>query len=101
MPNHPTPESVLRELPRPRLAEVARLHGVALPDKTREEQVGHLLKTVDVNFGPLLGRLTREELRRACRSHGLDDSARSRTELADALIGQIGSSSCVFLGSDK
>jgi hypothetical protein len=59
---------------------------VALPDKTREEQVEHLLNTVDIQFGTLLGRLTREELRRACRTHDLDDSARSRADLADTLL---------------
>ena len=83
----PTTKTVLRELPRPRLVEVASLHGLALPDKTREEQVAHLLKTIDLAFGPLLSRLTREELRRACRDHGLDDSGRSRTQLADTLLG--------------
>lgn len=82
----PTQETVLRELPRPRLAEVARLYGLALPEKSREEQVAQLLSAVDLAFAPLLGRLTRDELRRACRSHGLDDSARSRTELADTLL---------------
>lgn len=86
----PTSELLLRDLPRPRLAEVARLHGVALPDKTREEQVAHLLQVVDVPFGTLLNRLTRDELRRACRIHGLDDSARSRTELANSLLDAYG-----------
>lgn len=68
---------------------MARLHGVALPSKakTRQEQVSHVLCTINLAFGPLLGRLTRDELRRACREHGLDDSARSRTELADTLLG--------------
>lgn len=65
---------------------MARLHGVALPDRSREEQVTHLLNTIDLAFGPLLGRLTREELRRACREHGLDDTTRSRTELASTLL---------------
>lgn len=83
----PTPEALLRDLSRARLAEVARLYGVALPEKTREEQITHLLNTVDVKFGPLLGRMTRDELRRACRNHSLDDSARSRTELANSLLG--------------
>lgn len=87
MENSPTPKTVLLDLPRPRLVEVARLNGVALPDKTREEQVTHLLNVIDINFGTLLGRLTREELRRTCRRHGLTDSARSRTDLADTLLG--------------
>lgn len=82
----PTTESVLRELSRPRLEEVARLHGVALPSKTREEQVDHLLEAIDLSFGALLSRLTRDELRRACSKHGLDDTARSRTDLAGTLL---------------
>ena len=83
----PTPESVLKALPRPRLSEIARLHGVSLPGENREEQVAYLLDAVRLAFGPLLSRLTREELRRACRDHGLDDTARSRTELAETLLG--------------
>lgn len=82
----PTIQSILLSLSRPRLAEVARFHGVALPDKGRDEQVAYLLNAIALAFGPLLGRLTRDELRRACRDHNLDDAARSRTELAEALL---------------
>ena len=78
--------TLLRQLSRPRLAELARLYGVALPNTAREEQVGHLIATVEVHFGPLLSQLTREELRRACRAFELDDSPRSRQELADLLL---------------
>jgi len=81
-----SPKSLLSDLSRVRLAEVARLYGVALPEKSREEQVTHFLHTVDVKFGTLLGRLTREELRRACRIQGLSDNARSRAELANSLL---------------
>jgi len=65
---------------------VARLYGIALPDKTRDEQVTHLLNMVDIPFAPVLGRLTRDELRRACRNHNLDNSVRSRSELANSLL---------------
>lgn len=87
MNNCPTPKSILGDLPRDRLGEISRLYGVALPEKAREEQVAHLLNTVEISFGQLLGRLTREELRRACRKHQIDDSARSRQDLADTLLG--------------
>jgi ERCC4-related helicase len=90
MTQETTVKSVLLDLPRPRLGEVARLNGVALPDKSREDQVDHLLNTIDLQFGTLLGRLTREELRRSCRTHGLDDSARSRKGLADTLVDAFG-----------
>jgi hypothetical protein len=62
------------------------LYGVALPEKTREEQAAHLLNTINVDFGSLLSRLTRDELRRSCRNHDLDDSARFRSELANSLL---------------
>ncbi|NRB39201.1 MAG: hypothetical protein HRU20_12150 [Pseudomonadales bacterium] len=83
----PTLETVLLDLSRPRLVEVARLNGVALPDKSREKQVSHLLNTIDLGFRALLERLTRDELRRTCRVHGLDDSARSRVDLTNSLLG--------------
>lgn len=82
----PTPETLLIDLPRPRLIELARLYGVAVTQKTREEQISHLLSTVEVAFVSLLGRLTRDELRRACHNHGLDDTQRSRVELANTLL---------------
>lgn len=41
---------LLRELSLARLAEILRLHGVALSDGSREEQVGHLLRTVEIGF---------------------------------------------------
>ncbi|MFK9004752.1 DISARM system SNF2-like helicase DrmD [Pseudomonas pergaminensis] len=86
----PVVETLLRDLTRVRLSEVARLYGIALPEKAREQQVAYLLNAVEIKFGTLLGRLTRDELRRACRAHGLDDSARSRTELADTLFSAAG-----------
>ncbi|HBH7896602.1 TPA: hypothetical protein KDX51_001456 [Vibrio parahaemolyticus] len=81
-----TTETLLRGLSRLRLAEIARFYGLALPNKSREEQVGYMLATIDVRFNTLLEQLTREELRRACRAHGLDDTGRSRLALADVLV---------------
>ncbi|MDA7858632.1 DISARM system SNF2-like helicase DrmD [Mariniblastus sp.] len=83
----PSTETILKELPRPRLAELARLYGVALkPEFTREEQATYLLSTVDLPFATLVGRLTRDELRRICKKHGLAGDARARTKLANELI---------------
>ena len=79
---------LLNDLPRHRLADVARQYGIALPDDSRAKQVAHLTRTVDVKFGELLSRMTRDELRRACRKYDLDDSGRSRTELAEQLFGK-------------
>ncbi|ABV86598.1 DISARM system SNF2-like helicase DrmD [Shewanella pealeana] len=89
-----TTGTLLRELSRFRLAEIARMYGIALPDKAREEQVEHLLATIEINFSDLLGHLTREELRRACRTHSLDDTGRSRAKLAETLL-------AVFDGDSK
>ena len=53
----PSPDALLQELPRARLSEIARLYGVSLPEGSREEQVLHLLATVEIGFSSLLSRL--------------------------------------------
>lgn len=85
-----TIKSLLLDLPKFRLSEVARLNGVSLPDKVKEEQVDQLLNTIDIRLGALLSRLTREELRRACQNYCLDFQPRSRTELAKLLLDALG-----------
>ena len=86
----PTSLSLLRALNRARLVAVARDFGVALtrkttPERTRDELARALLDTGRVSFGELLRSLGRDELKAACRAHGLDDSGRSRAALAARL----------------
>ncbi len=84
----PTPVSVLTVLPKARLLELGRELAVALPTSaTKEQQVERLVKAAELALPALARVLTRDELRLACRAHGLDDSGRSRTELASRLLG--------------
>ena len=61
------------------------------PNGSKDEQVGALVETGNVRFRQLLGALGRDELKAACRSHGLDESGRARSELASRLLQARGS----------
>lgn len=68
------------------------MFAVALPTSgSREEQVEALVSTGVIRFRELLGALGRDELRAACRAHGLDDSGRARPLLAARLLQAHGS----------
>lgn len=83
----PSSRSILASLPKPRLVEFGRIFAVALPPSaSRDEQVEALIGAGVVRFRELLGALGRDELRAACRSHGLDDSGRARPLLAARLL---------------
>ncbi len=78
----PSPSSVLAVLSKARLAELGRELSVALPTSaTKEQQVDRLARTSGADLGAVTRLLTRDELKQACRSHGLDDSGRSRSAL--------------------
>ncbi len=78
---------MLAVLPKPRLAELARTFAVSVPPSlNRDEQVEALVKAGTIRFRELLGALGRDELKAACRSHGLDDSGRARPLLAARLL---------------
>jgi hypothetical protein len=64
---------------------VARDFGVALsPSATKETQVETL--SAEVRFPDLLRSLGRDELKAACRAHGLDDAGRARPPLMARLL---------------
>jgi Helicase conserved C-terminal domain/SNF2-related domain len=78
---------VLQVLPKVRLLELARLFSVAIPPETsKEAQIDSLLAPATIRFGDLIGSLGRDELKAACRSHGLDDGGRARPLLAARLL---------------
>ena len=83
----PSSQSVLHVLSKARLLDLARDLGVALSAAgTKEQQVGALLESRRVQFRELLRALGRDELKAACRAHGLDDSGRDRPLLAARLL---------------
>lgn len=77
---------LLGQLFRLRPSEIARSHGIALPDGPRNAQVRHLLEHVDLAVGSLLVCLTRDERRAVSCSNGLGESARSRIDFVGSLI---------------
>jgi hypothetical protein len=84
----PSVESVLKVIrAKARLVELGRTFSVTVPAAANvEEQVATLVRSPDVRFRDLLGVLSRDELRSACRAHGLEANARARTVLATQLL---------------
>ncbi len=89
----PSTRSILAVLPRPRLLELARTFAVTVaPEAARDAHADALVASGQVHFRELLAALAREELKAACRSHGLDDSGRARAALAARLLQAHGAS---------
>jgi hypothetical protein len=87
----PGPRSVLEALTKPRLAAVGRELGVELPASgTKEAQLEALAFSSVLDLPGLLRLLGRDELRAACRAHGLEDSGRSRPDLLARLLAAAG-----------
>jgi len=68
------------------------MFAVALPPNgSKDEQIEALVARNSIRFRDLLSVLGRDELKLACRSHGLDDSGRARPVLAARLLQAHGS----------
>jgi superfamily II DNA or RNA helicase len=88
----PTAQSVLGVLPKPRLIALGRDVDISVPPAaTKDAQIRLLVDSGRLRFRELLRRLDRDELRAACREHGIDDSGRARVELASRLMQARGS----------
>jgi hypothetical protein len=88
-PGSPTASSILSVLAKGRLAELGRELAVALPGSaTKEQQVDRLSRIAGLDLLTVIRLLSRDELKQACRAHGLDGAGRSRTELATRLLGR-------------
>ncbi len=88
----PSTRTVLQTLPKTRLLELGRTFAVAVPpNATKEAQAEALAASGAVRFRELLGSLGRDELKAACRFHGLDDAGRARPLLAARLLQAHGS----------
>ena len=75
-------------LPKGRLVELGRELAVAVPSSaTKEQQVERLARTSGLDLPTVIRLLSRDELKDACKAHGLDDAGRSRTALATRLLG--------------
>ncbi len=82
-------QSVLGTLPRQRLVELGRQFAVSLDarqDAPRDPMVQRLCDTKQLTFRKLLEWMHRDELRAACKRHGVEAKARGRSALAAALL---------------
>jgi superfamily II DNA/RNA helicase len=80
-----TAAGVLNVLSKARLNQLARELDVGLlPDAPKSAQIASIVE-VETALDALLPRLTRDELRAACRAHELDHTGRSRAELMSRL----------------
>lgn len=73
-----------------RLLDLARELGVSIPAGRKDAQIAKLVEGARLPLPGWLGHLVRDELRVACREHGVDASSRSRSELAGALLDAAG-----------
>lgn len=80
-----TAERVLNVLSKARLRQLARDLNVALaPSEQKASQIATIVD-IEPALDALLPRLTRDELRAACRAHSVDHKGRSRAELMSRL----------------
>ena len=86
-PRRPSERSVLAPLTRERLADLARVLGVAHAARgSRDAVVEAIVHTARPPLAVLLAEFTRDELRAACQAHGLDAGERARGPLADRIL---------------
>ncbi len=83
----PAVHSVLQVLPKGRLVDLGREFAVAVAaDATKDAQIERLVEAGRIPFADLLRVLSRDELRAACRAHGLEEAGRARAALAGRLL---------------
>lgn len=88
----PTELTVLEPFTHPRLLDLARLFGCEIhePSMTKDRLVGRLARHLRGTLPALLNELGRDELRLACRRHGLDDRSKARADLIGAILSAAG-----------
>jgi hypothetical protein len=83
----PTTSSVLKVVTKDRLVALGREFAVAIPPSaTKDDQINLFATSGQLRFAHLLQWLGRDELKAACRAHGLPDDGRARSVLADRLM---------------
>jgi hypothetical protein len=84
----PTSASVLATLTQERLLDVSRAFGIGLRSSygSKAELVDTLGARLAGQFPALLREMGRDELRGACRAHGLQDDGRARRALQERLL---------------
>ena len=87
-PAQPSLETVLDTLAQPRLLDLYRLFGCEVRDaaSSKDRLVRKLATTLQGGLPRLLREVGRDELRSACRKHGLPDDARARVDLQSLVL---------------
>jgi hypothetical protein len=73
--------SVLSVLTKGRLEDLAREFAITLQSTATKDAQVTVLADSALDLGSVLGRLRRDELRSACRAHGVDATGRGRNDL--------------------
>jgi len=82
-------KTILKSLTRARLIELAQgLDIGGLTGKSKSDIIGALARRRSVTVPDLLSRLSRDELKEACRQAGLDDSGREKAVLIARIKGE-------------
>ncbi len=82
----PSTRTVLAVLTK-NLLDLGRTFSIALPrDQTKEGRVEAIVAAMTIEFRNLVDMLGRDELKAACRMHGLDDTGRARQALVARLL---------------
>jgi hypothetical protein len=85
--SQPSVESIVSTLTQARIAEVARELGAVVPaSANKADQARRFARDVRGQLFEVLHHLTRDELRAACRVHGLSDEGRSLVILVERLL---------------
>ncbi|GEM_PF-4158063 len=83
--------SVLGTLNKGRLTDLGRDLGITFPPSaTKDAQIASVTNLAGLDLPEILRRLRRDELRAACRAHGLDGSGRAREDLMGRLLSLAG-----------
>ena len=79
---------MLELLPKVRLLELSRELGVVVKSSApKDDHVGAIARKSPGALPMILRALGRDELKRACRAHHIDDRGRSREALAQRILG--------------
>jgi hypothetical protein len=98
----PTVSTVLCVLTKDRIVAIGREFRVAIPPAaTKDEQITLLTGSGQLRFADLLPWLGRDELKAACRAHGLPDDGRARALLAGRLLNARGTGDSILPQAPK
>ena len=101
MQANPSSGSILKTLTCARLVELGRIYDIAVPARVKDTQVATLVASGRLDLPSLINHLQRDELKAACRQHGLEATGRARSVLASRLHEAAGTLPSLPEGAEK